>query len=113
MAASRARSTNIAGITCLSLIVSEEREIREIMRLWRDGARIYPMVAFEAQPSEHIPTLRSEAADQAWPQSAARLVAERKTTSERLCRTIADSSATANDQVLHLHVTTIKLTCYW
>jgi hypothetical protein len=111
VAASRARSTNIAGISCLSLIVSEEREIREIMRLRRDGARIYPTVAFEAQPSEYIPRLRSEAADEARPQSAARLIAKRKTTSERLSRMIADSSATANDQLLHLHLTTIKLTC--
>jgi hypothetical protein len=88
VAALRARSTNIAGISCLSLIVSE---IREIMRLRRDGARIYPT-----------------AADEARPQSAARFIAKRKTTSERLCRMIADSSATANDQLLHLHVTTIN-----
>jgi hypothetical protein len=68
----------VAGISCLSLIVSEEREIREIMRLTRDGARMYPTVAFEVQPSEYIPRLRSEAADEARSQSAARLIAKRK-----------------------------------
>jgi hypothetical protein len=55
------------------------KEDREIMRLMRDGARIYPTVAFEAQPSEYIPRLRSEAAEEARSQSAARLIAKRKT----------------------------------
>ena len=36
--------------------------ILEIMRVTRGEARIYPTVTFEAQPSEYIPMLRSDAA---------------------------------------------------
>ena len=35
------------------------------MRVTRGEARIYPTVTFEAQPSEYIPMLRSDAALQA------------------------------------------------
>ena len=35
------------------------------MRVTRGGARIYPTVTFEAQPSEYIPMLQSDAALQA------------------------------------------------
>ena len=36
--------------------------ILEIIRVTRDEARVYPTVTFEAQPSEHIPMLRSDPA---------------------------------------------------
>ena len=36
--------------------------ILEIMRVTRDEARVYPTVTFEAQPSEYVPTLRSDPA---------------------------------------------------
>ena len=39
--------------------------ILENMRVTRGGARIYPTVTFEAQPSEYIPMLQSDAALQA------------------------------------------------
>jgi hypothetical protein len=39
--------------------------ILEIMRVTRGEARIYPTVTFEAQPSEYIPMLHSDAALQA------------------------------------------------
>jgi len=39
--------------------------ILEIMRVMRGEARIYPTVTFEAQPSEYIPMLQSDAALQA------------------------------------------------
>ena len=32
------------------------------MRVTRDEARVYPTVTFEAQPSEYVPTLRSDPA---------------------------------------------------
>ena len=35
--------------------------ILEIMRVTRGEARIYPTVTFEAQPSEYIPVLQSDA----------------------------------------------------
>ena len=40
--------------------------ILEIMRVTRGEARIYPTVTFEAQPSEHIPMLRSDPALQSF-----------------------------------------------
>ena len=40
--------------------------ILEIMRVTRGEARIYPTVTFEAQPSEFIPMLRSDAALQSF-----------------------------------------------
>jgi ubiquinone/menaquinone biosynthesis C-methylase UbiE len=36
--------------------------ILELMRVTSEEARIYPTVTFEAQPSEHIPALRSDPA---------------------------------------------------
>jgi len=40
--------------------------ILEVMRVTRGEARIYPTVTFEAQPSEYIPMLQSDAALQAF-----------------------------------------------
>jgi ubiquinone/menaquinone biosynthesis C-methylase UbiE len=36
--------------------------VLEIMRVTRGEARIYPTVTFEAQPSEYVPMLQSDAA---------------------------------------------------
>jgi hypothetical protein len=38
--------------------------IIEIMRVTRDEARIYPTVTFEAQPSEYVPMLRADPAQE-------------------------------------------------
>jgi hypothetical protein len=42
------------------------KSILEIIRVTRGEARIYPTVTFEAQPSEFIPMLRSDAALQSF-----------------------------------------------